>query len=76
MKNPYSIASNCLKKQETLTGIRLICKLLTNILLEIVEIKNDHNILLRRAGLQPSQYLSMARHSTNGREALTINYKQ
>jgi len=25
------------------------------------KIKNDHNILLRRSGLQPSQFLSTAR---------------
>jgi len=36
-------------------------KLLTNILLEVLKKIIDHNILLHRSGLQPSQFLSTVR---------------
>jgi hypothetical protein len=53
IKNPCSIASNNFHKQklwererprshEKVTGIKLICKLLTNILLEMLQIIIDH----------------------------------
>ena len=63
IKNPGPIASNNFQKQkswerecphshEKLTGVKLFCKLLINILLEMPKIIIDHNILLRRSGLR------------------------